>query len=320
MSASAFFRTPPVQVALDIGARQVVAVSIAGPDTAPRVGAYAVEALPEGAVVPSLNASNVLNRDVVHAAVARALSKLGTRPRRVGLVVPDTVAKVSLVRFAKVPSRGSDLEELIRFQVRKTAPFRPEEAVVSYSRGSSGDGGQEFVVVQAKRDVIQEYEDACAAAGATAGLVDLATFNVISAVMATEARSVKDWLLVNVTADYAAIAILRDADLMFFRNRSSEGDGQLSDLVHQTAMYYQDRLGGSGFGRVMLAEQPNLTGGTDVRRELESRLGMAVESVDPTRAVPLPDRIGPAKGLVAALTPAIGLVLAQRRTARGGGV
>ena len=41
-------------------------------------------------------------------------------------------------------------------------------------------------------------------------------------------------------------------DLMFFRSRGAEGEGTLADLVHQTAMYYEDRLSGAGFSRVML--------------------------------------------------------------------
>jgi Tfp pilus assembly PilM family ATPase len=192
------------------------------------------------------------------------------------------------------------------------APFKAEEAVISYAPGSAVDGGQEFVVVQARRDIIREYEDACAEAGATAGLVDLATFNVLNAALATDPMPAKDWLLVYVTPDYAAIAIMRAADLIFFRNRSSEGEGQLSDLVHQTAMYYQDRLGGTGFSRVMLAEAANSPGGADVRRHLESRLGMPVDAVDPTKVVPLSDRVQPPKDLISTLTPALGLIVAER--------
>ena len=62
-----------------------------------------------------------------------------------------------------------------------------------------------------------------------------------------------DWLLVNVTADYSSIAILRDEHLIFFRNRAVDTEGTLADLVHQTGMYYEDRLGGAGFSRVLLA-------------------------------------------------------------------
>ena len=59
------------------------------------------------------------------------LERVG-RPRRIGLIVPDPIAKVSLVRFEKVPARAQDLDQLIRWQVRKAAPFAIEDAQVSY--------------------------------------------------------------------------------------------------------------------------------------------------------------------------------------------
>ena len=84
-------------------------------------------------------------------------------------------------------------------------------------------------------------------------MVDLATFNVINAVLAGAGAPTGDWLLVNITADYASIALLRGPHLIFFRNRAADTEGTLADLVHQTAMYYEDRLNGAGFARVLLA-------------------------------------------------------------------
>ena len=103
--------------------------------------------------------------------------------------MPDPVAKVSLVRFEQVPPRAQDLDQLIRWQVRKAAPFPIEEAQVSYVAGLRAADGQEFVVSLARRDVVQEYEALCAAPGAHAGLVDLSTFNVVNAVLAGVGRA-----------------------------------------------------------------------------------------------------------------------------------
>ena len=71
--------------------------------------------------------------------------------------------------------------------------------------------------------------------------------------LAGSGRPAADWLLVNVAADYASIALLRGPHLIFFRNRAADTDGTLADLVHQSAMYYEDRLKGAGFARVILA-------------------------------------------------------------------
>ncbi len=81
-------------------------------------------------------------------------------------------------------------------------------------------GGREFVVSMARRDVIQSYERACEAAGVHAGIVDLASFNVVNALLAATGPAAGDWLLVHVAAEDATLAIVRGSDLVFFRHRA----------------------------------------------------------------------------------------------------
>jgi Tfp pilus assembly PilM family ATPase len=292
------------------------------------VAAHATEPLPPGVLVPSLTVPNIQNRQALLDAVGRVLEQVG-RPRRIGLVIPDLVAKVSLVRFEKVPARASDLDQLVRWQVRKTAPFPIEEAQVSFvpgievAAGIDGSGGQEFVVSLARRAIIEDYEALCAEAGTHAGIVDLATFNVINAVLAATpaaGANTADWLLVNVAPDDASIAILRGPHLIFFRNRAADTEGTLADLVHQAAMYYEDRLAGGGFGRVFLtgaagAGPHHAADAEQVRRSLQERLATPIETVDPRTAASLTDRIVAAPALLDTLTPLVGLLLRGRDAA-----
>lgn len=326
-------------VAVELAAHHVSAASLELRGGKPCIATHATEPLPDGALVPSLTAHNAIDRAAIVAALGRVLERTG-RPRRIGLVVPDLVAKVSLVRFEQVPTRAADLDQLVRWQVRKTAPFAIEDAQVSYVPGLRASDGQEFIVSLARRDVVQEYESLCAEAGAYAGIVDLATFNVINAVLAASAPSqvasgvsrtsaalpptgaLVDWLLVNVASDYASIAILRGEHLIFFRNRSADTEGTLADLVHQTAMYYEDRLQGAGFGRVLLAGAASAgrrqTGDTDeIRRSLQERLTTPVETVDPRAAAGLTDRIVAAPALLDTLAPLVGLLLRGREVSVG---
>jgi type IV pilus assembly protein PilM len=297
---------PPPEAAVEIAARHVSAATIGRRGGRPVVSSYAVEPLPDGAVVPSLTSQNIHDRALVQAAAVSALDNVG-RPRRVGLVVPDAVAKVSLVRFEQVPARGQDLAQLIRWQVRKAAPFPIEEAQVSFSEAGPVPGGREFLVAAARREIVQEYEGLLADGGVHAGLVDLSTFNVVNAVLASSgAPTTEDWLLVNVGApDQASIVILRGPQIIFFRTRAADADGTLADLVHQTAMYYEDRLQGGGFTRAVVC------GGSsdDVRRSLEQRLGVGVEALDIRSAAALTDRITAAPSLLDALAPLVGLLL-----------
>ena len=308
-------------VAVELAADHVSAASLETRGGSPIVTVHATEPLPPGALAPSLTAANVHNRQVVSSALERVLERTGN-PRRIGLVIPDLVAKVSLVRFEHVPPRTADLDQLVRWQVRKTAPFPIEEAQVSYVPGLKATDGQEFVVSLARRAVVEEYEGLCAAAGAHAGIVDLATFNVINAALAATppASSDSDWLLVNVAADYASIAILRGRHLIFFRNRAKEGEGTLADVVHQTAMYYEDRLQGAGFTRAFLtgatgANARQNADAEELRRSLQDRLQKPIETVDASRAAALTDRIAVSPTLLDTLAPLVGLLVRGREAA-----
>jgi type IV pilus assembly protein PilM len=310
---STLHESPTPAAAVEITASRVSAASLERRGGQPVVSAHASELLPEGALGPALTAANIHDRPAVLGALGRVLERIG-RPKRIGLVVPDVIARVSLVRFEQVPSRAADLEQLVRWQIRKTAPFPIEDAQVSYVPGLRAEDGQEFLVSMARRDVVQEYENLCAEAGAHAGIVDLSTFNVINAVLAGTAAPTADWLLVNITSTYTSIALLRGPHVIFFRNRAADTEGTLADLVHQTAMYYEDRLKGAGFARVFLsgagADEADRTGEIDqIRRSLEERLRTPVDTVDPRAAATLTDRITAAPALLDALAPLVGLLL-----------
>lgn len=315
----ALLSTPPPTVAVELSATAVSAVAVSRRGSGWTVSAHASAPMPAGAVVPALNARNIHDPEGAGAALQRVFQELDLRPARIALLVPDPVAKVSLVRFDNVPSRADDLDQLIRFHVRKSAPFRIDDAQVTYAPGARlPEGGREYVVALARRDVIAEYEALSAAAGAHAGLVDLSSFNVINAVLASDTAPEGDWLLVHIRPDYSSVAILRGGDLLFFRNRSEEGEGSLTDLVHQTAMYYEDRLGGAGIERVILtgahsAARDLVTRAAAIdpetlRRHLEQRTRTRVDVLDPTGLMPLATRIMASPDLLDRIAPLVGVL------------
>ena len=156
---SGLLASTPAPAAVEITARRINAVSLAAGRT---VTAHVTAPLPEGLVTPSLNATNVHHHDALSAAIKNAVDGLSPRPRRIALVLPDTVAKVSLVRFEKTPPRAQDLDQLIKWQMRKAAPFRIEDAQIAWSEsGPIEGGGREYLVVLARRDIVESYERAC---------------------------------------------------------------------------------------------------------------------------------------------------------------
>jgi type IV pilus assembly protein PilM len=303
-----FFGSPPPAAALEIARDRVSAVAVGEGGGGAHITGYAVEPLPPGIVDAVLNGPNVLDQGRLVGVIESVLSKLGSRTRRMALVLPDTLAKVSLVRFEKVPAKVQDLEQLIRWQVRKAAPFKVEDAQVAWIRGGEvPGGGREFVVTMARRDLIESYERVCEAAGLHAGLVDLATFNVVNAVLAAREGLSGDWLLVHLASDYVTLAVVRGPE------------SELIDLVHQTAMYHEDRLGGGGFSAVVLvggsAQGPDVA--QRLRHAIEERVRLKVEPLDFRTAASLRDRITANPALLDALAAGVGVLVRERARTSG---
>lgn len=316
---ASWLASPPPDAAVEIAPTHVSAATVDPRGAGTVVRRYAVETLAEGALSASLGSHNIVDRPAVTAAVRAVLERLETRTARVALVIPDLVAKVSIVHFDEVPARRDDLDQLVRWQVRKSAPFPIDDASVTYSPGAAGaDGGAEFVVALARRDIVEEYEGVCGDAGTYAGLVDLSTFSMLNLVLASPVEPASDYLVVHVRPEYTSIAIVRGGAVVFFRNRAEGGDESLADLVHQTAMYYQDRLSGEGFARVLLGGSGRESGAVDeTRRNLQERLGAAVEPIDSTIVEGASARVGVAGTVADILAPLAGMLRRTQQEAVG---
>jgi Tfp pilus assembly PilM family ATPase len=312
--ASGLLASPPPNLAIEIAQSHVAVVAVDG-GREPAITGYAVEPLPPGVVTPALNTPNVADPATLAATITSALQKVAPRARRAALVLPDSAAKVSLIKFDKVPVKWSDLDQLIHWQIRKTAPFRIEDAQVAWFAGSAvTGGGREFVVTLARRDVVESFERACDAAGVHTGLVNIASFSLINAQLAAAGTQASDWLLVHVATDYVTLAVVRGPDLVFFRNRAVGAEADLADMVHQTAMYHEDRLGGGGFARVVLVGA-SLAGPDQaerLRRGIEERLGGRVEMLDVRGAATLRDRITVTPTLLDTLAAPVGILARER--------
>ncbi len=274
--------------------------------------------MPAGLVTPALNGVNVHESAALAAVVKAAVDAISPRPRRVALILPDSVAKVSILRFDKIPAKEQELDQLIKWQMRKAAPFRIEDGQVSWAESAAiPGGGREYLVVLARRDIVESYEHACEAAGLEPGIVDIVSLNLINAVVALEPSAIPgDWLLVHAADDSATLAVVRQGHVVFFRNRPADGAtaGDIGDLVHQTAMYHEDRLGGGGFSRVIASGLGSMPGedAQRMKRQVEERLGVRVEPLDVSRGVTLRDRISSSAELLDALAPAVGVLLRDR--------
>lgn len=309
-SLPAWLQTPPPSLGLYVDATRVTAVLVEPAGAAHVIRAVGSSPVPDGALVPSLTAHNVMQREPLLRAVREAVEQVGGRHRRVALALPDTAAKVSLLPLEAVPAQARDLEQLIRLQLRKAIPFPVEDAQIAWAMGPTRGAGATVVATAMRRAVVEEYEALCAAAGLHAGTVDLATFNVVNlALLTSGAAAPGDALLVHVTPGYASVAVVRDGELIFFRTRPADPGEPVPDVVHQTRMFYEDRLSGQGFARVLLAAGPDVADREALAREIETRLDARVTPLALDGVAGFGDRISATDALIAQIAPPAGLVL-----------
>ncbi len=312
VSLPGWLTTPPPTLGLHLDVRRVTAVVADTEGGTPVIRAVGSAVLPDGALVPSLASRNVIDREACVRAVRDAVAQVGGRHRRVSLAVPDTAAKVSILSFEHVPASPRDLDQLIRLQLRKTMPFPVEQAQLAWSRGSVDTAGTTIVVAAMRRDITEEYEAVCSQAGLHAGTVDLATFNVVN--LALLAGSLPaDSLLVHVTPGYASIAVVRDGHVIFFRTRPADAAEPVPDVVHQTRMYYEDRLGGQGFARVVVAAGPDVANREGGARSLEALFETPVTMLSLDGVAGFGDRVQATDAVVGQIAAPAGLVLREGR-------
>jgi type IV pilus assembly protein PilM len=312
---------PPVAVEFDRGQLTLVRVKPAR-KSLPILEAYRIQAIAEphnGAVAFRPNFGPI---DELAKAAKTLFDKSGTKPGRVSLVLPDNFAKVSIVTLPERPAQRKQLQELVRFKLRRSVPFRLEDAVISSFALPSLGPELHLLVAVMLRSVVEQLEAAFEAAGARPGLIDLCTpslFNLVRPELAKALASGSDAAILNCTRTYFTLAIVRAGRVVFFRCKTYAGDedadpsGRLSVMGREltsSLSYYTEKLDGKGIGTIFVrAGSPGLHEVVPVLERLGIASVLPIDaglSVEPSSA----SRLDPVEGQT--LAPALG---AASRTA-----
>jgi type IV pilus assembly protein PilM len=224
-------------LACEIAADRVLAGRAA--DAGRMVEVASARELAPGAVVPDLMEPNLRDRAAVRTAIEGALAGVGGRSRDVIAILPDTSVRVVLLDFETLPTKREEAEAVVRFRLKKSLPFDPNEARVSY-HAQTTEKGMRAVAAVVLNKVLEEYESAFRDAGYNPGMV---MPSMLAALGAADAE--RPTLVVKVDARTISIAILEQEKLLLFRTLENvrgvtiTGD-QLAEEVYPSVVFFQD--------------------------------------------------------------------------------
>lgn len=202
---------------------------------------YAIEALPNGALMPSAVESNIVNSSAVKGAISEVMSKLRAKDEDVALLVPDPVIRVFVQHFEQFPRSPQEAEPMLRWKLKKSVPFEADETVISYMRQAPREDGVDIVTALARLRIIREYEALVEGLGLLPGVVMSSS---LAAITLLDDR--QPTLLARISGLALTTAIVREGVLCGYR--CTELPAQNVDLTPQmlleeifpVAAYYQD--------------------------------------------------------------------------------
>jgi type IV pilus assembly protein PilM len=307
---------PEIGVELNSDSIRMAAISMDGDRI--RLEHIDSEALPQGTIEPNAMKANIHSLEIVSEKLRRMWQRSAVRESRICLLLQDRCALTFQVTLEQPPGSRKECLDLIRFKLKKSVPFRIEDAQINYFKptGENDFGGSSFWAVVMNHSVLHQYEQLInSAIESECGLVDFSTFNLMN-LAHTEIKQAnlqtQDVLFVNLNRDYISIAITQSGALMFYRNRALERQNGLMEEalaeIHPTAMYYVDKLEGKGLSRAFIYSVEDPAG---LARNVQNALSLPAVVISPQGVLqPRHELAGPET--LNSYAPLLGLILSRK--------
>jgi len=215
------------------------------------VEAHTARALPSGTLAPSLTASNVLDSSSLTRTIEDALGAVSGRSRDVCAILPDAAVRMVLLDFDTLPENREEALGVIRFRLRKSLPFDPDKAAVSY-HVQRENGALNVVAAVALSSVINEYETAFQQAGYSPGVVLPSTLAALGVV-----EGDRPALMIKADSAATTIAVIDRGHVRLLRKLDRAAGtrfdaARLADEVYPSLVFFHDHFGAE-IERILIA-------------------------------------------------------------------
>jgi hypothetical protein len=230
-----------------------------------RIQGRLATAVPEGI---NLNTHEDL-RNLVH----ESLSNASFKGAEIALIIPDESARITFLTTDTLPKTLEEQQTFLRWKLKKTVPFDVDHAQIAFRvLGNHKASGCDVVVALSPRSIIESYELLMDDLGIHAGFVipsTLAALNLLEI-------PAEDTLFVKIAPDCVTTTVFMDKRMKFYRRVAELGP---YESVYPTVLYYQDKLGGTTFGGMIVCGYEHE--GKAAMEELQERLGIPARPLEP---------------------------------------
>lgn len=271
------------RLVLEIQPRFVVAASL---DTSAGVlRRIAMHGMEPQTINPALNADNIANVEELHRAVTRVTESIGNDSRRVGLLVPDGSVRVVILTMETLPEDTHEAETLVRWRMKETLPYPPEEAKLCYQVLWNEPNSVGLMVVAARISLLAEYEQALGINNGGCELILPATVALLPLLPEneTEVR-----LLVHVCCGAVTTVVVQGSRIRSWRTQVWGGtapEDMVRDVSAEVARVLastRDRLNVE-VENILLCARPPAAG--QLARELDETTAKKIQNIAPASAL-----------------------------------
>jgi type IV pilus assembly protein PilM len=268
------FNPPRPLWACEFTARHLI---VAGVDSSRRrVAGGLFTPMPPNAVEGSLSDKNVANPQAVLDIASDTLKRAGLKGFEISVVIPDDSTRIAFIVAENLTGTTEERETFVRWKLKKTVPFDVDSAQIAYKilgphSGAEGRG-VDIMVALSPRSIVREYEELLERLDLHAGFVIPSTLAALNLFQVAP----EDSLFVKIAPGSITTTVFQNQRPRFYRRVAETA---LYDAIYPTILYYQDKLGGLGFGSVTVCGYD-----ADLNlavADLRDKLGVPVRKAEP---------------------------------------
>ncbi|MDP1527608.1 MAG: pilus assembly protein PilM [Rhodocyclaceae bacterium] len=230
-------------VGVDISSSAVKMVELSGsPAGGIQLESYAIEFLPEGAVVDG----NIASMEAISDVISRCWKRLNTSTKYVAMAMP-TAAVITKKIILPAGLRESEMEIQVESEANQYIPFALEEVNLDFQViGPSPSSPEEVeVLIAASRKEGVEDRVACAeSASLNAVVMDMESYAALSALELIQAQFVdgknETFALVDIGANAMKITVVKGDQQLYNREQAFGGNQLTQDMVRAYGMSHTE--------------------------------------------------------------------------------